>query len=74
MSFSEKLNSIITRYEDLSQKVLDPAKLGDNYAKVSKEYSDLGPIVKTITEFQATQKEVHDLTESLKEEGLDQEM
>jgi peptide chain release factor 1 len=74
MSFSERLNSIINKYQYLGQKVLDPAALGNDYPKIAKEYSDLGPIVETIEDFQKTSKEVADLDDSLKDKDLDAEM
>lgn len=74
MSFSIKLDALLKKYKDLSEKMLDPSKLGEAYAKVSKEYSDLGPIVENINHFKKAQKELVDLNESLKDTSLDKEM
>ena len=74
MSFSSKLNALIKKHQDLGAKLLDPSKLGDDYARISKEYSDLGPIVENINHFQKAEKELVDLEESLKEKNLDKEM
>ena len=74
MSFSPKFDALLKKYQDLGEKVLDPSKLGNDYAKISKEYSDLGPIIDTINQFQKTEKELADLIGSLKDQSLDKEM
>lgn len=74
MSFSAKLDGILKKYQELSDKMLDPSKLGNDYAKVSKEYSDLGPIVENINHFRKAEKELADLIVSLKDSSLDKEM
>jgi peptide chain release factor 1 len=74
MSFSERLDALIKKHHDLGEKLLDPAKLGNEFAKVSKEYSDLGPIVETINSFYKSRKELADLNADLKDPTLDKEM
>ena len=39
MSLDAKLDALLERYHKLSEKIMDPSALGDNYAKISKEYS-----------------------------------
>ena len=67
MSFSDKLNSIIKKFNELENKLLDPSALGQNYAKISKEHSDLTPIVELACEYQKTVKELKETKESLSE-------
>ncbi len=74
MSLSLKLGSLIKKYQDLGEKMLDPAKLGNDYARISKEYSDLGPIVDNINHFKKAEKELADLLIDLKSQDLDKEM
>ena len=74
MSFSARLDALISKYQNLGQKLLDPTKLGDNYAKYSKEYSDLEPIIENIKHFYKIEKELTDLNESLTDKNLDKEM
>ena len=45
MSLDNKLDALLGHYKILSEKIMDPAALGDDYAKISKEYSDLGPVI-----------------------------
>jgi peptide chain release factor 1 len=62
MSFSQKLISILKRYEDLSRKVSDPAALStQDFAKASKEYADMGPLIARIQTYQQTESELNDL-------------
>ena len=65
MSFTQKLDGLVEKYNELEKKLLDPNALGSNYAKISREHSELIPIVALIHEYQRTQKELKDLSEAL---------
>ncbi len=65
MSFDHKFNAIVNNFNELEKKMLDPSALGQGYAKVSKEHSDLTPIVALIHEYQKAQKELKEIEESL---------
>lgn len=65
MSFTENLNNLVTKYQDLSTKLLDPSALGSDYAKISKEYSDLGPIVEIINSYRKAEKDLAEVNEML---------
>lgn len=65
MSFTEKLDGIVAKFNELEKKLLDPSALGNNFAKVSKEHSDAAPIVALIQEYQKSQKEIIDIDEML---------
>lgn len=67
MSFTEKLEGIVDKFKSLEQKLQDPSSLGQNFAKVSKEHSDLSPIVDIIFEYQKSQKDLDDIIEMLPE-------
>jgi peptide chain release factor 1 len=73
MSFP-KLDALIKKHHELGEKLLDPAKLGNDYGKISKEFSDLEPIVANINSFKKAEKELADIVESLKDPTLDKEM
>ncbi len=48
MSFEKKIDGIIARHKEIGEKISQPDKLkGGEFAKLSKEYSDLGEIVET---------------------------
>jgi peptide chain release factor 1 len=65
MSFTQKLEGIVSKFHELEKKLLDPSSLGQNFAKVSKEHSDMTPIVALIDEYRKAQKEMADIDEML---------
>lgn len=65
MSFTQKLDGLVEKYNELEKKLLDPNALGSNYAKISREHSELIPIVALIHEYQKTQKELKDISDAL---------
>lgn len=72
MSFSDRLNDLVSKYKELSDRLLQPDLSGDEIVKYSKERSNLEPIVEKIEEFQKAEKSLVDCEEMLKEE-LDSE-
>ncbi|MBL6664281.1 MAG: peptide chain release factor 1 [Rickettsiales bacterium] len=67
MSFTEKLEGIVGKFKALEQKLQDPSSLGQNFAKVSKEHSDLSPVVEIIEDYQKSKKDLDDIKEMLPE-------
>ena len=74
MSFEAKLDNLLKKYQELSEKLNDPSKLGDNFAKISKEYSDLTPIIENINEFKKAKQDFDDASEMLDSGNLDDDM
>jgi peptide chain release factor 1 len=74
MSLDAKLDAILKHYQELSEKIMDPSALGDDYAKISKEYADLGPVIELVTEYKKISNDVGDAVEMLKEGTDDAEM
>ena len=73
--FDEKLNSIITKHEELSQKMADPSAMSSNeFVAISKEYSDLGDVVEKITLYQGAKQLVVDCDEIINDADSDQDM
>lgn len=71
MSLDERLHTIIKQYEELERKVSDPGALsGQDFARMSKEYSDRGQVIGTIRDYLGAKEEL----ESLKEMLSDPEM
>lgn len=64
--FIEKLESLVTRFDELGQQMANPEAIED-YAVTSKEYSDLGPIVELFKQFQVATEEKEGLAEMLKD-------
>ncbi len=66
MSLSrEKLDSVVAHHTKLSQKLASPDLSVPEMTSLSKEYSDLDPIVAVIKEYQAVVKEIDDLKSML---------
>lgn len=65
MSMQEKLASICARHEELAALMSKVGLSGQEFAKMSKEYSDLGPVVDAINEYNKALQEQIDLTELL---------
>jgi len=65
MSFTQKLDALVSKFSELEKKLLDPNALGSSYAKISKEHSDLSPIVELIKDYQKNNKELKEIEDSL---------
>lgn len=61
MSLQEKLQPIKIRYQELSDMLGAGDLSGEEIAKYSKEYSDLSPVVETMTAYDDALKEAEDL-------------
>ncbi len=75
MSLEEKLDRVIGRHKELEQ-LLNEADASDSqtYAKLSKEYSDLTPVVATITALRDLRSEAEDLSSIRDDSDSDDEM
>lgn len=72
--FENKMEHLVKRHEELGEALSDAAKLGDDFASVSKEYSDLTPIVEAIQELRSLRQEEADLSQMLEDPETDKEM
>ena len=75
MSLEVKLDRVVQRHKEL-EKLLSEADMTDSevYAKVSKEYSDLTPIVETINSLRSLREESSDLELLMEDSETDEEM
>jgi len=74
MSLIQKLSGILAKFNELEKKLQDPTGLGQNFAKISKEHSDMQEVVAVILQFQNAQKELSDIEQMLTDSSLDKEM
>jgi peptide chain release factor 1 len=65
MSLIQKLEGIIAKFNELEKKLLDPSSLGQSFSKISKEHSDMQPVVELAQGYLKMQKEIADLDEML---------
>ncbi|MDX2142296.1 MAG: peptide chain release factor 1 [Rhodospirillaceae bacterium] len=58
MNLDENLNRILTRHDELQALMIQGGGAAQNFAALSKEFSDIGPLVEQIKRLQATRKEL----------------
>lgn len=73
MKLESKLESVVRRHKELGE-TLASGRVGESFAKQSKEYSDLGPIVAGIEEWRKAREEAADLDAMLADASMDKEM
>ncbi len=75
MSLRAKLDSVLAKHQELGKTLESPGELStQEFAKLSKEYSDMVPIVEAITALRATEQELADLEELLADPETDAEL
>lgn len=74
MSFEDKLEMLVRRHDELGDSLARGDVAGSEFSKISKEYSDLTPIVEVIHEYMNAKKSVYDLEQMLKDPACDVEM
>jgi peptide chain release factor 1 len=63
MNLDEKLDKVLARHDELAQLMTESAADAGAFARLSKEYSDLSPIVEKIRELKEARAEMVDLNE-----------
>jgi peptide chain release factor 1 len=63
MNLNEKLDKVLARHDELAQLMTESAGDAGAFARMSKEYSDLSPIVEKIRELKEARVELADLEE-----------
>jgi peptide chain release factor 1 len=72
---TEKLNRVVQRHDELARSMVGEGPIDpESFARVSKEYSDLGPVVDSIRELLKAEQEAKDLSSLIAEPGTDGEM
>ena len=75
MSFREKLGRVVKRHQELSSLLATGGhKDAQEFARLSKEYSDLDPLVTAILDLQKADKEMSDLAAMVEDAAADKEM
>lgn len=73
MSFDKKIDALVKRHSELRDAISSPDSLkGGEYAKMSKEYSDLTPIIETALALRQATAELEDAKAMIngKDEGM----
>jgi len=74
VSMDEHLARVTARFDELTHLMSEGSLGGDTYAKLSKEYSDLTPIVKSIEEYQGALSELDGILAMMADPETDPEM
>ncbi len=75
MSLAEKLNSVVAKHDEIQAVLSTDSNLdGQEYARLSKELSDLTRIVQAVEKFQAIEAEMADLESLIEDPESDAEM
>ena len=71
MSLENKLNGIVARYRDIAGTLSAGGVEPQNYARLAKEYAELGPVVERIEALQRANREMIDLAALLADPAVD---
>jgi peptide chain release factor 1 len=75
VSFDQKLDGIVARYHDLASTMSAQGGMErEAYARMSKEYAELGEVVRSIETLRKTRHELDDLEALIADPGSDAEM
>jgi peptide chain release factor 1 len=75
MSLEAKLDSLLLKHRELNDTLSQPDKINsDVFMRMSKEYSDLTPIIEKIQTYRKAQAELQDLTVMVADPDCDAEM
>ncbi len=75
MNLSATLDRVLTRYQDLGRALAEgPGRDSRQFGQLSKEYSDMGPVVQAIEALKKAQKELDDLDAIIADKSADSEM
>lgn len=74
MNFDQKLTQLLAHFDELSTRLSEPMEDAAEFAKLSKEYSDLTPIAEKILEWQKLVEEQKSLESLLTDPSLEKDM
>jgi len=74
VSLQEHLSRVTARYEELQHLMGESGVSGDEYARLSKEFSDLAPINAAIEALQEAEREAGDLAQMIADSDTDSDM
>jgi len=75
MSLDATLNSLVTKHKELGERLSSGDKIDSReFAKISKEYASLSPVVEKISEYQIVQKNIVESQEIIDDADADADM
>jgi peptide chain release factor 1 len=75
MSLEANLLRVVARHEELQHTLSSPGAGGDvSFARLSKEFAELGPVVEAVNRLHTVRQEASDLDSLINDTGSDREM
>lgn len=74
MSIERKLEQVLSRHQEIEALLSAGGMSSEDFARLSKEYSDLGPIAALVARFKAAKAEQAGVEQMLADAALDREM
>lgn len=75
MDIENNLQDLKRKFYDVEKKLGNPANLSQKeFINLSKEYSELKPIIQVIDEYQALQEDISDLDKIVKDESIEHDI
>ena len=74
MILDDKLDKLLARHEELSTTLSGPSLATKDIARLSKEYSDLTPVVERVRELRRVRSEISDLETIVSDGSVDADM
>ncbi|WP_417793458.1 peptide chain release factor 1 [Terasakiella pusilla] len=75
MSFNETLSQVVNRHEELEALMADASSMdASDFAKMSKEYADLTPVVAAVKSLRSAQDQQDECTQMINDPDCDAEM
>lgn len=75
MSFNETLSQVVNRHEELEALMADASSMeASDFAKMSKEYADLTPVVAAVKTLRSAQDQQDECTQMISDPDCDAEM
>lgn len=74
MSFDTMIERVLSKYEEVKQKLAEQSGNSDSFIKLSKEFSELEDYVSIISKYKSAISEEEKLYKLIHDESLDQEM
>ena len=69
----QKLDALVARYKAVEAELASRVT-SETYVKLSREFAELGPIVKSVTEYRSVEAEIAGINSLLKDPTTDAEM
>jgi len=74
MSFADNISSLLMRHEEIGVRLSAPGISSDEYTRLSREYSELSPLVEKASEWRKKRREAEELEAMMSDPATDSSM